>query len=492
MERFGKAQALDMIDFRNLFWEIAGYTPTPLQAQVLEAARWTKLISGGVRGGKSMTTAMLLVDFLTMPGEIIWIIGANYEAPREEFLYLHKTLTMLGLVSPSSVSMPRDKSTQWLMDVAGGAHVATKSSYDVDSIASVAPIAQAYIEAAQQDPDIFDKAYERGLQKDALIVFSGTLEAAKQLTFTNKLIEWRNRKDDKPTSPEAWSLPTYSNIYEFPGGKDDPKFIRLIENMTPEKVAERIEAVPYKPSGAVHKRFSEENIVPLTMDPELPVEIAIDPGYTSYVALFIQRHGEYVHVLDEIYRHEALTHDIVDEVMAHEYWPHVKWGIIDKAARQHQAQESVWEVWRRLTGIPLVTRAVSVQDGIDAIEMRCLPGEDGLPRLLVNEAMRFHVTAGNIASSLRAEFNLRQYPKYHIGKSSGVQPIKANDHALNALGYYLFYHYRQERKDKNRPNPTGVASILPQRLKRYERKPPNYAGNKSRAHAYKRIRTMRI
>lgn len=484
ISKYGAEQAHTMIAFRKMFWNVAKYTPTPLQKVVADAPRLTKLLSGGVRAGKSFTTSMLLADFLPIKNEIIWLIGGSYEAARQEFLYLHEPLMKLGLVTKTTVSMPRIG--PWAMDIAGGAQVLTKSSADIKSLASVAPIAIGVVEAAGQDADVFDKAFERGLQKDGLIIFSGTLEAEAQLLFTNNLVAWERPADNDPHTPQSWSLPTWSNTHEFPQGRDDPKFKRMTEGLTPEKFNERIAAIPYRPSGLVHKRYTDDMLQPLAHDPDIPIHIAIDPGYSSYVLLFLQRHGEYVHILDEIYRHEALTHDFIEEAMAHELWEHVTWGVIDIASKQRQAQDSVHEVWRRVTGLSLVTRRVSVQDGIDAIETRCMPGEDGSPRLLINSDMKFEVGRDGRANSLRAEFNLRRWPRYKASRADGVQPVKANDHGLNTLGYILSFYYRQEREARPQPNPVGQKRYLPSRLAGY-RIPrgdkPNYAGNKTRTRA---------
>lgn len=483
--RYGHEMSSKMYHFRKLVWRAAGYKPTPSQYEVIRAPRWTKLISGGVRAGKSMTTAMMLADFLVMPGELVWIVGGSYEAARQEFQYLHEALWRLGLLDRAGVSMP--KVGPWSMEVRGGANVVTRSSSDIKTLASVAPIAQAYVEAAAQDAEIFDKAMERGLQKDGLIVFSGTLEAQAQMEFTNLFVKWQHPKVGNPSEPQSFSLPTWSNTFEFPGGRKDPKFLRMIAGMTEDKFNERVAAIPYRPQGLVHKNFNpNRQVVPLAHDPEVPVHVAIDPGYRSYVVLFVQMFGEYVHVLDEVYRHEALTHDIVGEVMSHPLWEFVTWGIIDKAARQHHAGESVWEVWRRLTGIPLITRSVSVQDGIDAIESRCMDGEDGSPRLLINRELQFRVGRDGRSSSLLGEFNLRRWPRFKATRSDGVRPIKANDHALNALGYYLFHWYRQEPTERVRPSMVGQVMDHPARLakyipKRIARTRPDYGGNKARA-----------
>ena len=483
--KFGDDVAKNMISFRQLVWATAGYTPTPIQQEVAEAARLTKLLSGGVRAGKSLTSAMLMADFIAMDGETIWLVGNTFEDAREEFLYLYEPLAKLGLVTGKNVSMP--DIGRWKMVVSGGATIRTKSSGDIAKLASIAPVAQLYTEVAQQNPDIFDKALERALQHDGFVVFSGTLEASKQLEFTNLLIKWDNPKDDSPSTPQSWSMPTWSNTISFPGGKKDPKFRRMIENMTPDKFDERVAAIPYKPEGLVHRSFSDKNVVPLQLDPTMSVHLAIDPGYTTYSVLFLQRHGEYVHVLDEIYRHEALTHDIVEETMAHPLYQYVDWGLIDIGALAHQAQESVWEVWRRLTGKTLVTIKTGIDDGVDAVEMRLKVGEDGQPRLLVSDHMPFDMGRNGKANSLRAEFASYRWPKFKVNKTDGIKPIDSNNHAIKALAYYLFFWYRQEHQERERPNEGGNRAVLPSRLGRYMNK-PSYEGNKTRWQGIKRGR----
>lgn len=436
--KYGKEQAWAMEQFRRMIWDAADYVPTRAQAEWLFDGRLTKLVSGGVRSGKSFSTARAFDWWCCLPDSLIWIVGPDYAQARAEFLYWYAPYKSLGLVEKES--MPAEGSL--MAKIAGGPEVRTRSSDDLRKLASFATDVFLVVEAGQQHWEVLDKAFERGLEKDAYIILSGTFENANNW-YADTFENWQGPKD--ATSPRSYSLPTWTNTVSFPGGRDDPKFARLIENMEEEKFNERVAAVPYKPQGLVFREFdTTTHVAPLPVDPTLPVYIAMDPAYHAFALLFIQTVGEYVHVLDEIYAHNAVVQDVIPQFNAHPLRKYVTTGVADIASKQRHGNESVYQVWRRETGMTLVANHVKIAEGIRAVKLRLQPGEDGLPRLMVNSAMKFRKSPGGKASSLRAEFALYKWPDWSQGKNVPVTPIDANNDALKALGYFLFWRYRAD------------------------------------------------
>ena len=444
--KYGKdmAEALDIM--REAIWAADGFVPTPMQAEYIFDGVNLKLVAGGVRAGKSNSTARSMDWFATLPGSLIWIIGPDYHQCHAEFDYMLIPYQELGLAT--AISRPQEGPRTFTIQ--GGAKIQTKSSDDLRKLASFAPDAIMAVEAGQQQYGLMEKILERGVEHDAFVVLSGTFEGAAQWypdLYKSLLVK------DNELRGKSYRLPSWSNTEVFPGGKDDPKFLRLKAGMSEELYMERVEAVPFRPSGIVFPEFKPElHVKSLHVDPTLPVELAIDPAYHTYAVLFIQRAGEYVHVLDEVYMHDAITQDIIPACMERPLWHLVTGGIADQAARQRHGNVSVWQVWRQMTGLPLYTNYVTIQQGIDAIKLRLKPGEDDSPRLLFDKGLSFSKTNGR-ADGVLAEFDLYRWPRNIPDRARRREPVDANNDAIKALGYYLFAKYGPvvERKGPKAP-----------------------------------------
>lgn len=432
---YGLSRAFDA--FRQEVWRVDGYSPTPAQGPVLFEDYILKLLAGGVRAGKSKTAARSMDWFMGLEEGLIWIIGPRYAEANVEFDYMLAPYVEMGLIDVSST--PQDGPR--FFKVKGGARVETRSATDPIKIASYAPDAILVVESGQTPYEIVSKAMERAVQKDAYILFSGTFEESLNwyATMYDELQVENNRYGGK-----SYSVPTWTNTIEFPGGRTDPKILRAERSMSPELFMERFGARPFRPSGLVFPEFDvKKHVQDLKVDPNLPVELAIDPAYHTYAVLFIQRAGEYVHVLDEVYAHSVITQEIIPLVKARPLWPYVKRGVIDQAARQRQANLSVHQVWHEMAGINLTTNYVTIQQGIDAVKLRLMDGDDGSPRLLLSSNLSFDRSLDGRAGGIITEFQSYRWPRSLSNEHSNVSrtPTDRNNDALKALGYYLYQTY---------------------------------------------------
>lgn len=118
-------------------------------------------------------------------------------------------------------------------------------------------------------------------------------------------------------------------------------------------------------------------------DPDLPVYLGIDPGfYPSYYAVTVfQPHpwgtalgidterGNDIHELwqiDEVYVQHTITDDVIKMCKARGWWPNVRQGVIDVAARQRQRQTGVSDLmlWQTQCHFPVITDWVAVDDSL--------------------------------------------------------------------------------------------------------------------------------
>lgn len=482
--------AKDRLDWRALCWEAAKYTPTtgtfPIrgvedelittslgQQEVMDATERLLLLAGGVRAGKSNTLAMKAIEDTIIPNGLMWIVGPDYKQAEAEWEYLFQPINKLGFITRSAAPFrgARMFETTW------GFTVETKSSDDLKALASFAPNIILGVEMGQQPEGAFDKLVERALEHDAKVLMSGTFEGALSW-YPQKWERWQHPNEENGRS---FSLPSWSNTKLFPGGREDPK-IKNLENALndPELFLERVAAVPYKPNGLVFRIFSgKEHVKAIDFDPKLPIELAIDPGTRTYAVLAVQwvtlpdsagrikhfKTGQLipkteVRVIDEVYMQEAIAQEVIEKVKAKPWFKHVKGGVIDIAGRQRaQGAKSQVQVWAEETGISLRAHYVPVQESILTVRLRLRPDPvTGKPLLVFDHRLGDRISGGRALGTV-AEFGLYRWRDWSENQSEKVVPIDANNHAMKAVGYWLYDRFGpvQERRKLGKAKIRGYA-----------------------------------
>ncbi len=473
----------DKQEFRDFIWYEIGYKPTAAQQAFHSAQNRLKLVAGGIRGGKSYSTAMEFIGECSVVNGLIWIVGPDYAQCKPEFLYLYDAFKKFGWVQKES--MP-EKGSQ-VMTLVNGCRIETKSSDDTRALASFAPHALLQVEAGQQTHEIYLKVLERALQHNAKVILSGTFEGALSW-YAELFLKWQAANPEKAKS---FSIPTWSNTVEFPGGRYDPKIVELENSMPPELFAERCGAVPYKPAGLVHRVFDHaRNVGVLPFDKTWPIELAVDPAQHTYACLAIQWKRQNllewwytdlvnkgvprddipfpeqfsreqldqlwtrVRVIDEVYEHGITAQDIIPLVMARPWWQHINLrsaGVIDIAGTAKQANKSQAQIWREEAGATFRNKFIYIEESINVVNVR-LKGVDplGVPLLQFSHLMRQDKGMDGRAMGTVAEMGLYRYPPWSEGSNSTNKPIDANNDGCKALAYWLYDRFGPvvERKKK--------------------------------------------
>ena len=338
---------------------------TPAQVPIMETESRFPLIAGGNRSGKSFINALsLVVKLLTKKvGKLYWLIGNDYEGCEGEWGHLVEMLGKVGLIKDVS---KRIDPGRILLD--GDTEIWTKSARYPQKIATLPVDGILLCEAAQLDYDVFLRARIRVAETHGWVSMGGTFEEEDYAGWYREL--YKLGKSHNNLGLVSFSLPTWSNTVKFPGGRTDPEILLQEQGMTPERFNERFGGVPSPKSGRVIKEFSNvAHVGDYNYDPELPVEIAVDPGYAgAYAIEAIQKWGEQIVVVDELYVQGVVTKDVILILKRDKPWfQHVTNGAIDISARQHQAMEAPIEIWLKETGIFLQSCKVSLEDGIDLL-----------------------------------------------------------------------------------------------------------------------------
>lgn len=433
---------------KALFDEI-GYHPSPEQAVAHYDPAQVRLVAGGVRSGKSYSSAAELVANVSF-GELFWLVAPNYELAQPEFRQTIHWLAKLGWLDEDDVMMPF--TGQWRARVLGRIGLVSKSAYDARKVAAEAPDGIVVCEPGQMTYDVYEAILQRATEKRAWIWFAGTFEGSLHW-YAYKYNEWQH---DNLLGAKSFSIPTWANEVVFPMGRDDPWFIAMAGEMTTEMFQERFAGVPCPPAGLVFKEFNTEHHVSEEAEyrPNSPVYLWIDPGYEhAYAVLAVQvYHDDDVRVIDEVYVRGMYTEEVIGVCSQKPWWKDRanRGSVIDRAgAAKTSRGPSDAIVWKRDAGIRLNFRPVKVPEGIMRTHTFLgMSDRTGHPRL------RFSVRC----KGLLAEAGAGKPPLPGVGPyvyrtdDAGValseNPIDRNNDAWKAVAYGLVNTFGTGKRPK--------------------------------------------
>lgn len=400
------------------------------------------LILGGERGGKSLIAAYAALTCLDIGRKSeYWIVGPDYRQARPEFLYMHGWLKDAGFLL-GDASMPVSEAASWSMTTVFGSSIRTRSANDIQKLASFSVDGVIMAEAAQSIHEAYLKLMGRVSETNGFLILSGTLEEG--LPWYGDLYErWQG---ENVLGARSFSLPSWSNLEVYPGGRNDPKIKELEAEYPEDLFEERFGAKPRRKLGLVLPEFDMGvHVKHLSVDTTLPVELAIDPGQHCYAVLFLQYDGLVCHVLDRVYKRGMIVHDIIPEAMANPLWKYIdpaQAGTIDNAGKQHHANKSQIELWQEIGGVSLVGKYIRLDDTISALRYR-LRDTNPLHKPLVyfNDHMTNARGPDGLAMDVLAEPLSWSWPNRGPRQNIAVRPVDKNNDAMKALGYSLVHRY---------------------------------------------------
>jgi len=417
------------------------YIPTAAQAPVHESDARLKLIGGADRSGKSLCNAMELIKNWYLSDwenpesdpKIYWLIARDYEGTRGEWNHLLEKFSQLGVLA----KVPSRNIDPGSMYLKGGtiehpviSQIVTKSGQHPERISTTAPDGVLTCEAAQLEYEIYLRLLGRVAEKRGWISMAGSFEGEGGW-YPEFFTRWQSYNEE---GGKSFSIPMWSNIPKFPGGRNDPEVLRLETLLTTDQFNERCGGIPSVPSGRVIQEFGNKTHVgDYPFDPDLEVELAIDPGYAgAYAVEAVQKWGEQHVIIDEIYLQGYITQDIIEICKQKEWWSAVSGGAIDIAAKQHQATEAPIEIWRNKANLSFMMTKVGIEDGIDMLRTYLKPNPiTNKPLILVDSKCKGFISeCGGCKSPVEGGGTWMR-------DKNTQKPIDKNDHAVKAFYYFL-------------------------------------------------------
>ena len=424
-----------------------GYSPIPpIAAAHIHPARAVQL-TGGVRVGKSLASAMEAVAWSPY-SNLIWFGAHSYDLTRQEFDYTVEALISLGWVDPANVSLPSSRYQPCAMETAWGCVIETRTLSDAaSSMVARAPDLLIICEPGLLTQNIIWRARERLSTRRGRLWMAGTLENSLSWysDLTTRWAKWPNDDGGKSLAAPSWE-----NHYSFPGGRDDPEIKILERELGPALFAARVEGRAGMSGLLVFgDLFTGRHIVNVDLiridddGRSYPVEIAVDPGYANpsvYWVGAIQRVGRYIHVIDEIVRQKAQHGDVILEAMTRPWWPQVVGGVVDPwAGASHIfGSSSVIEEWYDQAKILLrydKANRVSIREAIQRHRYYLLDPYNDEPRILINPRCERMIWEYR-------HWREHQSDKLNVGTNRN--PVDRDCDAMKAMSAYLVDMHRRE------------------------------------------------
>ncbi len=385
---------------------------------------------GGERAGKSFVAS----DYLNVrfwEGSLYWIAGKDYDRCHAEFEYTAQAMMKMSAVRAENISTP--KSGMWSMKLETGCIIKTWSLKDWLKVGSEAPDGIVGCEIAQMALQEYRRLCDRTSEKRGWLCGTGTFEGSLGwYPETWKLYQLPGQQG------ESFSLPSWSNRVIYPGGYEDEEIQRLKTNYSSDYFNERFGGIPSPPHGLVFPEFRYLTHVREMDIDDSPLFLWIDPGYAGAYAVEVsQVVGDTICVVDEVYEQGLVTEQIIDICMQKRWWPKVSGGVVDMAARQHQAMPAVAEVWASKAKLRLVSKAVPEDAGRERLHtfLTVNPIEHE-PHFFVDPKCTGLLSEfGVCPNPFTNEAEPYRWKEDRTGKVVGKVPDDKNNHAIKAVTY---------------------------------------------------------
>ena len=426
-------------EYIDFLYDKIGFAPTELQKPILESRKRFTLVAGGEQAGKSMVASKYLIGrFLENdePG-LYWLVAADYERTRAEFEYLVEDFASMGLLKEASKRVDPGR-----IILADDTRIETKSAKDPRTLAMRAPNGIIGCEASQLDLETFHRLRGRCAPKRGWMFLAGTFEGS--LGWYPQMYQaWQHSSN---VEEQSFSLPSYSNQYLYPGGRQDPEILSLEKVSSDDFFMERIEGIPSPPKGMVFSEIRPDlHVQDVEYEPDIPVHLWIDPGYAeAYAVEVVQVVNDQIRVIDEIYERDLITDEIIEIAQSKVWWKDAKFGVIDIAGTQHQAMAAPAEVWMEKTGIYFDSQKIKISDGTERLKafLKTDPIEQREPRIVFNPKCEGILSEFGIQPNpFDGQTRAYRWKMDRDGTIVGETPEDRYNHGIKAVTYGLINRY---------------------------------------------------
>ena len=460
---------------KSALWEQLGYRPNEAQKAVHKSTVRNRVNVAGRRTGKSVGGGRELLPRAIEAYHLrrmleergiryeCWIVGPNYTDSEKEFRVFWNDCRKLEMPfdKPGSYYNPKGDMVASLWD--GRFIVHGRSGAHPESLVGEGLHFAVMAEAAKMKESVWERFIRPTLADFLGESLWDTTPEGKNWFYDLYL---KGQGDDPEW--ESWRHPSWVNrhvfrkrttqaaigrmkyMLRFGGFSDedfraldvDPEILAMARDLTEEAFAQEVEASFSEHVGRVFKAWDEDrHMAPLHWNPEWPLYIATDYGYTDpNVALFIQP-GPFgdINVIAEYYRTHRTDGEFAADVLNDNRLSallRVASGIYPDPA-DPGATETLAQAWR----VPILGgTGGELKDRIEAIELKL---KDKNPHLdYDNPERRPWLRFDRSCVNARKEMDAYRWPDKRTEKEKHKKdhPLDKDNHVPEALGRFMAGH----------------------------------------------------
>lgn len=312
---------------KDKYFEETGYFPHDAQKQVHYDATRHRALSNGRRwgktllGGKEAECMAFVKNYMGQPAQG-WIIGPEYADCEKEFRVLYDTFRKLGIDQVSSKFLHNVENGNMRVHTRWGFDVQCRSAKHPESLVGEGLDFVICAEAGRLHRNMFTEYVRPSLSdKRGWSLMTGVPEVAT----SSALLFWAWERGKNPTKTQwnSWQVPSWTNTFTFPGGRNDPEILDAEDDLTEDEFrrqyggefVERVGRVMSEWDDAIHIKNLEYN-------PHWPLFAALDYGFTNpWVWLWIQVDPfNNVYVIGEHRWQMKDTDEICDEILQNSHF----------------------------------------------------------------------------------------------------------------------------------------------------------------------------
>ena len=218
--------------------------------------------------------------------------------------------------------------------------------------------------------------------------------------------------------------------------------------------------IPCPPQGVVFPEFRPDfHVGTLEYDPDYPVQLWEDPGYSSesaHALYAVQVIDGQVRIFDEVYERRKTTEVIIEDIVKKRPWwrAHIDVLVTDPHyAVQHHGTSSVEEIWKRLTGLHVYTKRERVMPRIERVHSFLKSdATTGAPQLIIDSKCQGILSEFGCAANPFTPYIECVY-RWKVDKNGlaiGDEPDDANNHGIEAVGRGLVYNFSYITSNRKR------------------------------------------
>jgi len=436
---------------KDVYFAETGYEPHPGQVQVHYASNRHRVLSNGRRWGKTLLGGKEVEPTAFVRnrrGEANrgWIIGPNYIDCEKEFRVVYDTFKKLGLDTVSPKFLKNVENGNMHIQTSWGFDVECRSAQHPDSLVGEGLDFVLMAEAGRLHRRTFTEYVRPALSdKRGWSLTTGVPELATDTS----LLYWGYKRglnhEEKPVW-RSWRMPSWTNTFVFPGGRNDPEILEAEDDLTEDEFRRQYGGEFVDRVGRVMAEWDDEiHLKRIQYNPDWPLYAAVDYGFTNYfVWLWIQVDPfQNVYVLGEHYIKEMDTERIAKEVLKDHPWTK---RCVAFYPDPHNPDDS--RILNRHLGIPFVGgTGGEIKTRLAMIRTRLKPRPEHAPPEEQQAQIVFDKDrCTHLAWEMREGYRWPEHKNEQ--KNQSEVPLDKDNHGPEALSRFIYGYFSPFETDK--------------------------------------------